>query len=55
MAADRTIAFDSFEVDYGRSELRCNGVPVEVEPQVFDLIAYFAVNSERLLSRDDLI
>jgi TolB-like protein/Flp pilus assembly protein TadD len=51
----RIIAFDEFELDLGRSELRRNGQPVAIEPQVFDLIAYFAANPGEILTRDDLI
>jgi TolB-like protein/Flp pilus assembly protein TadD len=49
------IAFDRFEIDLARGELRRSGAAVPVEPQVLDLIAYLARNPGKVLSRDDLI
>ena len=49
------IRFGSFEIDAGRAELREAGQPVEVEPQVFDLIALLASQPGRVLSRDEII
>lgn len=50
-----TIAFAGFELNASRGELRRGGVLVEVEPQVLDLIGFFACNPGVVLSRDDLI
>lgn len=49
------IAFGDFELDLTSRELRKNGDPVSVEPQVLDLVAYFATHPGEVLSRDDLI
>ena len=49
------ISFLEFQLDLGRGELRRNGDPVQVEPQVLDLIAYFAERPGLLVTRDDLI
>lgn len=49
------IAFDQFEIDLARGELRRSGATVPVEPQVLDLIAHLAGNPGKILSRDDLI
>jgi TolB-like protein len=50
-----TLTFDDFAVDCAAAELRQNNQVVVVEPQVFDLIRFFAENPGRLISRDDLI
>ncbi len=49
------IAFDEFEIDPARGELRRAGAPVPVEPQVLDLIAYLAARAGEIVSRDELI
>ncbi|MGB5410306.1 MAG: winged helix-turn-helix domain-containing protein, partial [Woeseiaceae bacterium] len=43
-----------FELDLVRVELRKAGVPLEVEPQVFSLLAYLIENRERLVSKDEI-
>lgn len=55
MTAADTILFDDFALDIGTAELRRGNKAVSIEPQVFDLIRFFAENPGRLLSRDDLI
>jgi TolB-like protein len=47
-------AFGSMELDLAKVELRDNGQPVSVEPQVFALIAYLAEHRDRMVSRDEL-
>jgi len=47
--------FGPFELDMARFELRANGEPCRVEPQVFSLIALLVENRERLVSRDEII
>src|SRR5712691_9564665 len=47
--------FGEFEIDLGQQELRRNGQPVRIEPQVFDLLAYLVRNRERIVSKDELI
>jgi TolB-like protein len=47
--------FDNFDLDRDRRELRRDGKLVEIEPKVFDLLAYIIANRERVVSRDDLI
>ena len=46
--------FDVFELDLERFELRNNGVPVPVEPQVFALLALLVKNSGKLLSKEQI-
>jgi TolB-like protein/Tfp pilus assembly protein PilF len=48
-------SFDNFSVDTERRELRRNGEPRSVEPQVFDLLEYLLRNRDRVVSRDDLL
>jgi len=49
------LRFEDFTVDLARQELTRAGTVVEVEPQVFDLIAYLAANADHVVSRDELI
>lgn len=48
------IRFGPFELDPGRFELRENGEPVSIEPQVFDLLHFLASNHERTVTRDEI-
>lgn len=54
-AARQIIRFGSFELDLARNELRDAGSAVEVEPQVFDLIAFLASRPGNVLSREEII
>lgn len=47
--------FADYELDPGKAELRRDGEPVPLEPQVFSLLLLLAENRERLVSRDELI
>lgn len=47
--------FGEFELDTGRVELRQNGVPRAVEPQVFSLLHFLVENRERMVTRDEII
>jgi TolB-like protein len=47
-------AFGSMELDLAKVELRDDGEPCPVEPQVFALIAYLAEHRDRMVSRDEL-
>jgi pimeloyl-ACP methyl ester carboxylesterase/DNA-binding winged helix-turn-helix (wHTH) protein len=47
--------FEDCVLDLDRRELTKGGRPVELEPQVFDLLAFFLRHRERVVSRDDLI
>jgi DNA-binding winged helix-turn-helix (wHTH) protein len=46
--------FDAFELDMGRFELRKDGAPVAVEPQVFALLALLVTNRERMVPKDEI-
>lgn len=48
-------SFDDFSLDTDRRELRRGAEPIDIEPQVFDLIVFLIENRERVVSRDDLI
>lgn len=54
-ASREIIRFGSFEIDMARNELRDAGAAIEVEPQVFSLIAFLASKPGRVLSRDEII
>lgn len=47
--------FADHELDVARRELRRNGEPVALEPQVFDLLVYLVRNRDRVVTKDDLI
>jgi TolB-like protein len=47
-------SFGAMELDLAKVELRDNGEPRSIEPQVFALIAYLAEHRDRMVSRDEL-
>jgi TolB-like protein/Tfp pilus assembly protein PilF len=47
--------FENHALDTDRRELRRGTMPVVIEPQAFDLLAYLIQNRERVVSKDDLI
>lgn len=46
--------FGEFELDEERRELRFRGLPQRLQPRVFDLLAYLARNSDRVVDKDEL-
>lgn len=42
-------------IDLEGFELRCGGDVVDVEPQVFDVLAYLAKNNDRLVTKNELL
>lgn len=54
-AEPQIISIGSIELDLIRGEIRRDGAPIAVEPQVFTLIAHLAAHPGQVLSRDDLI
>jgi TolB-like protein len=48
-------SFADYTLDVDRRELICGSSPVDVEPQVFDLLHYLVQNCNRVVSKDDLI
>jgi TolB-like protein/DNA-binding SARP family transcriptional activator len=46
--------FAAFELDMGRFELRKDGAPVAVEPQVFSLLALLVTNRERMVPKEEI-
>ena len=47
--------FENHVLDINRRELHRGTIPVVIEPQAFDLLAYLIQNRERVVSKDDLI
>jgi TolB-like protein len=47
--------FNNYVLDCERRELRADGAPVPIEPQVFDLLVYLIQNRDRVVSKDDLV
>ena len=48
-------SFDQFVLDTRRFELSENGNAIHAEPQVIELLTFFVRNSDRLITRDELI
>src|SRR5712691_5061568 len=46
--------FDAYEFDTDRRALRLAGTPVDLEPKVFDLLAYLIQHHDQFVSRDKL-
>lgn len=46
--------FADFELDAERAELRREGQPVRIEPQVFDLLRLLVSSSNRLVTREEI-
>lgn len=46
--------FDNNEIDTREFQLRVNGIRVDIEPKVFDLLCYLVTNQGRLITRDEL-
>jgi TolB-like protein len=55
MLAAMIYRFDRFELDLATAELRANGERCPLQPQVFALLAILVENSERLVSRDEIL
>ncbi len=47
--------FGSYELDIAKAELRAGGKVLDLEPQVFSLLALLVENRERLVSKDEII
>src|SRR5262245_56650233 len=47
--------FGEFELDLATMEMRAGSKALAVEPQVFALLALLVANSERLVSKDEII
>ena len=49
------LVFGDHRLDIGRRELRRGARSIELEPKVFDLLAYLVCNRDRVVSKDDLL
>jgi TolB-like protein len=49
------LEFDGHVLDIDRRELTKGGVPVAMEPQVFDLLVYLVMNRERGVTKNELL
>ena len=49
------LAFGNYELDTALFELRRDGKPQAMEPQVFDLLAYLATHRDRIVGRQELL
>jgi DNA-binding winged helix-turn-helix (wHTH) protein/tetratricopeptide (TPR) repeat protein len=47
-------AFENFELDTKLYELRRDGKPCRMEPQVFDMLLYIVENRDRVVTKNDL-
>jgi len=50
-----TATFETCELSLDRVELRRDGAPVPVEPQVFDVLAYLVTHRDRVVSKHELL
>lgn len=50
-----TYRFESFELDTDRYELRRDGRPIAVEPQVFSVLTMLVENRHRMVPREEII
>jgi pimeloyl-ACP methyl ester carboxylesterase/DNA-binding winged helix-turn-helix (wHTH) protein len=50
-----TYAFEGYELDTRRHELRHEGAVVAVEPQVFSVLAYLAAHADRVVDKEELL
>jgi DNA-binding winged helix-turn-helix (wHTH) protein/predicted ATPase len=48
-------AFEKYELDLPRYELRYAGKPVKLEPQVFNLLAYLIQHRDRVVTKEELL
>lgn len=55
LAATMIYEFGPFELDLATVELRSDGTALDIEPQVFALIALLVGSCERLVSRDEIL
>ncbi len=55
MSASERLSFETYDLDIDKRELRRDGAPVNIEPQVFDLLVYVVRNRDRVVSKDDLV
>ncbi len=49
------LAFGDHRLDIERRELRCGTEIIDVEPKVFDLLAFLVQQRDRVVSKDDLL
>ncbi|MGE0601073.1 MAG: alpha/beta fold hydrolase [Dehalococcoidia bacterium] len=47
--------FDAYELDTDRFELRRDGVIQQIEPQVFEVLAYLVENRDRIVTKDEIL
>jgi DNA-binding winged helix-turn-helix (wHTH) protein len=50
-----TYSFDGYELDPQRAELRRDGGPVAVEPQVFAVLTHLVMHRDRVVDKDELL
>jgi DNA-binding winged helix-turn-helix (wHTH) protein len=49
------VRFAGLELDDHRCELTRNGLPIAIEPRVFDLLAYLVRHRDRVVTKDELL
>src|SRR5262249_10507968 len=47
--------FENHMLDTERRELLRDGIPIALQPQVFDVLVHLIANRDRVVSKDDLI
>ena len=54
MSSNAVFVFDGYELDTVRFELRHDGTPIPIEPQVFSLLVFLVTHRERMVTKDEL-
>ena len=47
--------FGNYKLDEQRRELHCQGLPVAIEPKVFEVLMYLLQHRERVVSKEELL
>ena len=53
--SDNVVTFEDYELDIGAAELRKSGTPVQIEPQVFDLLVCLVQRPGQVVTKDEII
>jgi adenylate cyclase len=55
IGANRVLAFDGFEIDLDAATIHVDGSVKDVEPQVYELIAFLVAHRGRLVAYDEIV
>ena len=55
MTEPRTCEFGDVYVDFSRMSVKRSGVPIDLEPKVFDVLRFLIVRRDRLVTKEELL